>query len=56
MEQSKFQRMAVVTLHRNQQYQSMEEVKAELSDSVKSFAPVGLKEQVSTETICIYTE
>ncbi|XP_061388923.1 eEF1A lysine and N-terminal methyltransferase homolog isoform X2 [Musca vetustissima] len=46
LEQSKFQRMAVVTLHREQSYLSMDEVKAELSDSVKSFAPVGLKDQI----------
>uniref|UniRef100_A0A1I8MCI7 eEF1A lysine and N-terminal methyltransferase homolog n=1 Tax=Musca domestica TaxID=7370 RepID=A0A1I8MCI7_MUSDO len=46
LEQSKFQRMAVVTLHRDQSYQSMDEVKAELGDSVKSFAPIGLKEQI----------
>ncbi|XP_073827007.1 eEF1A lysine and N-terminal methyltransferase homolog isoform X2 [Musca autumnalis] len=46
LEQSKFQRMAVVTLHRDQCYQSMEEVNAELADSIKSFAPIGLKEQI----------
>uniref|UniRef100_A0A1I8NT36 eEF1A lysine and N-terminal methyltransferase homolog n=1 Tax=Stomoxys calcitrans TaxID=35570 RepID=A0A1I8NT36_STOCA len=46
LEQSKFQRMAVVTLHRDQNYLSMEEVKAELAESIKNFAPVGLKEQI----------
>lgn len=44
--QSKFQRMAVVTMHRDQDYKSLDDIKSELSDSVKCFSPIGLKEQV----------
>ncbi|XP_023292079.2 eEF1A lysine and N-terminal methyltransferase homolog [Lucilia cuprina] len=43
---AKFQRMAVVTLHRDQVYESLDAVKAELSENVKSLAPLGLKEQI----------
>lgn len=44
---AKFQRMAVITLHRDQVYESLDAVKLELSENVKSLAPIGLKEQVS---------
>lgn len=43
---AKFQRMAVVTLHRDQVYESLDAVKMELSENIKSLAPIGLKEQV----------
>ena len=46
-ESAKFQRLAVVTLLRDQQYESLDAVKLELADSIKSLAPLGLKDQVS---------
>ena len=38
--------MAVITFHRDQVYESLDAVKSELSENVKSLAPLGLKEQV----------
>ncbi|KAM7351156.1 eEF1A lysine and N-terminal methyltransferase homolog [Cochliomyia hominivorax] len=43
---AKFQRMAVVTLHRDQFYESLDAVKLELSEHIKSLAPMDLKEQI----------
>lgn len=43
---AKYQRMAVVTMHRDQIYQSLDAVKIELSENIKSLAPFGLKDQV----------
>ncbi|XP_054742022.1 eEF1A lysine and N-terminal methyltransferase homolog [Anastrepha obliqua] len=43
---AKFQRLAVVTLHRDQQYLSLDSVKRELGDSIKCLAPMGLTEQI----------
>ncbi|XP_067624855.1 eEF1A lysine and N-terminal methyltransferase homolog [Eurosta solidaginis] len=43
---AKFQRLAVVTLHRDHAYLSLENVKEELTDSIKCLAPIGLTEQI----------
>ncbi|ALC40309.1 CG2614 [Drosophila busckii] len=43
---AKFQRLAVVTLHRDQIYSTLDEVKSELGHSIKSLAPAGLNEQI----------
>ncbi|XP_011210039.2 eEF1A lysine and N-terminal methyltransferase homolog [Bactrocera dorsalis] len=43
---AKFQRLAVVTLHRDQEYVSLDTVKCELAESIKSLAPIGLTEQI----------
>ncbi|XP_034668300.1 eEF1A lysine and N-terminal methyltransferase homolog [Drosophila subobscura] len=43
---AKFQRLAVITLHRDQVYNTLDEVKAELGDTVTSLAPFGLNEQI----------
>lgn len=43
---AKFQRLAVVTLHRDQVYNTLEEVKSELGYSIMNLAPAGLKEQI----------
>nr|XP_016941888.1 eEF1A lysine and N-terminal methyltransferase homolog [Drosophila suzukii] len=41
-----FQRLAVVTLHRDQVYSTLDEVKLELADSIKNLSPAGLNEQI----------
>ncbi|TDG40126.1 hypothetical protein AWZ03_013447 [Drosophila navojoa] len=46
LESAKFQRLAVVTLHRDQIYSTLEEVKSELGYSIMNLAPAGLKEQI----------
>ncbi|XP_017873074.1 PREDICTED: methyltransferase-like protein 13 [Drosophila arizonae] len=46
LESAKFQRLAVVTLHRDQVYNTLEEVKSELGYSITNLAPAGLKEQI----------
>lgn len=38
-------RLAIVTMHRGQVYTTWEEVKEELSSSIKNLAPSGLKDQ-----------
>ncbi|XP_030380556.1 eEF1A lysine and N-terminal methyltransferase homolog [Scaptodrosophila lebanonensis] len=43
---AKFQRLAVVTLHRDQIYSSLDEVKKELAESIRHLAPAGLVEQI----------
>lgn len=43
---AKFQRLAVVTLHRDQVYNTLEEVKSELAYSITNLAPAGLKDQI----------
>ncbi|CAD7000074.1 unnamed protein product [Ceratitis capitata] len=43
---AKYQRLAVVTLHRDQTYLSLDSVRAELADSIKCLAPIGLTEQI----------
>ncbi|XP_017469332.1 PREDICTED: methyltransferase-like protein 13 [Rhagoletis zephyria] len=43
---AKFQRLAVVALHRDQEYSSLDSVKGELADSIKCLAPLGLTEQI----------
>lgn len=43
---AKFQRLAVVTLHRDQAYSTLDEVKSELADSIKNLSPAGLSEQI----------
>ncbi|XP_017032960.1 eEF1A lysine and N-terminal methyltransferase homolog [Drosophila kikkawai] len=45
-ESAKFQRLAVVTLHRDQVYSTLDEVKSELADSIKNLSPAGLSEQI----------
>uniref|UniRef100_A0A182Q043 eEF1A lysine and N-terminal methyltransferase homolog n=1 Tax=Anopheles farauti TaxID=69004 RepID=A0A182Q043_9DIPT len=42
-ESAKFDRLAIVTLHRGHTYTDLEAVKEELADSVKSLAPSGLQ-------------
>lgn len=44
---AKFNRLAIVVMHRDQKYESLDEVKGELNDSVRNFAPRGLKDLVS---------
>lgn len=43
---AKYRRLAVVTLHRDQVYSSLDEVKSELDYSIKNLAPTGLNEQI----------
>ncbi|XP_068150384.1 LOW QUALITY PROTEIN: eEF1A lysine and N-terminal methyltransferase homolog [Drosophila tropicalis] len=43
---AKFQRLAVVTLHRDQIYSTLDEVKSELGVSIKNLAPAGLTDQI----------
>ncbi|KAH8279631.1 hypothetical protein KR018_011141 [Drosophila ironensis] len=45
-ESANYQRLAVVTLHRDQVYSSLEEVKEELGDSIKNLSPAGLTGQI----------
>ncbi|EDV31427.1 uncharacterized protein Dana_GF15348 [Drosophila ananassae] len=45
-ESANFQRLAVVTLHRDQVYSTLEEVKLELADSIKNLSPSGLTDQI----------
>ncbi|KAH8325691.1 hypothetical protein KR067_004465 [Drosophila pandora] len=45
-ESANFQRLAVVTLHRDQLYSTLEEVKLELADSIKNLSPSGLTDQI----------
>lgn len=44
MEQAGHSRLAIVIMHRNQTYESLDTIKEELNESVKSFAPKGLKD------------
>lgn len=43
-ESAKYSRLAIVTMHRNQNYENLDEIKAELNETIKSFAPKGLKD------------
>lgn len=43
---AKYRRLAVVTLHRDQVYSTLDEVKSELDYSIKNLAPSGLDEQI----------
>lgn len=43
---AKYRRLAVVTLHRDQVYSTLDEVKSELDYSIKNLAPSGLNEQI----------
>ncbi|EDW02775.1 eEF1A lysine and N-terminal methyltransferase homolog [Drosophila grimshawi] len=43
---AKYQRLAVVTLHRDQVYSTLDEVKSELGYSITNLAPAGLKEKI----------
>ncbi|XP_017097345.2 eEF1A lysine and N-terminal methyltransferase homolog [Drosophila bipectinata] len=45
-ESANFQRLAVVTLHRDQVYSTLDEVKLELADSIKNLSPSGLTDQI----------
>ncbi|KAH8412813.1 hypothetical protein KR009_005883 [Drosophila setifemur] len=45
-ESANFQRLAVVSLHRDQIYSTLDEVKAELADSIKNLSPAGLSDQI----------
>lgn len=40
---SQHSRLAIVTMHRGQSYSSLDDIKLELNDSVKSFSPKGMK-------------
>ena len=44
LESAQHSRLAIVTMHRNQTYKSLDAVKLELNETVKSFAPKGLKD------------
>lgn len=44
LESAQHARLAIVTMHRNQTYSSLDDVKLELNETVKSFAPKGLKD------------
>lgn len=44
LESAQHSRLAIVTMHRNQTYNSLDDVKLELNETVKSFAPLGLKD------------
>lgn len=42
---AKHNRLAIVSMHRGHTYKSWDDVKNELSGSVRNFAPTGLKSQ-----------
>lgn len=42
-ESAKHSRLAIVTMHRNQIYHSLEDIQGEINDTIKSFAPFGLR-------------
>lgn len=44
LESAQHSRLAIVTMHRNQSYISLDHIKLELNETVKSFAPKGLKD------------
>jgi spermidine synthase len=44
LETAQHSRLAIVTMHRGQTYTSLEDLKIELNETVKSFAPKGLKD------------
>lgn len=44
LESAQHARLAIVTMHRGQAYTSLDDVKLELNETVKSFAPKGLKD------------
>lgn len=44
LESAQHSRLAIVTMHRHQTYTSLDDVKLELNETVKSFAPKGLKD------------
>jgi spermidine synthase/ubiquinone/menaquinone biosynthesis C-methylase UbiE len=44
LESAKFSRLAIVTLHHDQIYESLDTIKKELNETVKSFAPKGLRD------------
>lgn len=44
LESAQHSRLAIVTMHRNQTYTSLDDIKLELNETVKSFAPKGLKD------------
>jgi spermidine synthase len=44
LESAQHLRLAIVVTHRNQSYKSLDDIKNELNDTVKSFAPKGLKD------------
>lgn len=46
---AKHNRLAIVVMHRDQKYESLDDVKNELNDSVRNFAPRGLKDLVSIQ-------
>lgn len=47
MKVTKFNRLAIVTLHRGHLYENLEEVQKELNNNIKDFAPANLTEKVS---------
>lgn len=44
LESAQYSRLAIVTMHRNQTYTSLDDIKLELNETVKSFAPRGLRD------------
>lgn len=44
LESAQHSRLAIVTMHRNQTYTSLDDIKLELNETVKYFAPKGLKD------------
>lgn len=43
-ESARHSRLAIVTMHRNQNYESLEEIQSEVNETIKSFAPKGLRD------------
>ncbi|XP_055859084.1 eEF1A lysine and N-terminal methyltransferase homolog [Episyrphus balteatus] len=46
LESAKYNRLAIVTMHRDQEYDSWESVESELSESVRNLAPKGLTDLI----------
>ncbi|CAD7078893.1 unnamed protein product [Hermetia illucens] len=46
LETARHNRLAIVTMHRDQTYSSLVEVKSELAESVRNLSPHGIKEQI----------
>lgn len=50
LQSAKYDRLAIVSMHRGQTYKTWDDVKNELSSSIRNFAPIGLKNQ---QVICL---
>lgn len=49
---TKYNRLAIVTLHRGQPYEGLQEVQNELNNNIKDFAPENLTEKVGGALFC----